>query len=85
MQACGVNFLPMEQRMTRDLNAWKEEHNWHEQRPRRLRRASTASQPEAVEMTRDVKAKDAQDDELAGIFKEPASKNLLVRANSVAY
>ncbi|BDA45424.1 hypothetical protein COCOBI_07-2110 [Coccomyxa sp. Obi] len=84
VKACGVNFLPMEQRMTRDLNAWKEEHNW-EQRPHRWRRASTASQPEAVEMSRDDKAKDAQDDELAGLLKEPASKNLLVRANSVAY
>ncbi len=71
--------------MTRDLNAWKEEHHWEEHRPRRWRRASTASQPEAVEMSRDDEGKDAQDDELAGIFKEPASRNLLVRANSVAY
>ena len=71
--------------MTRDLNAWKEEHHWNEQRPRRWRRASTSSQPEAVEMSRDVKEKVVQDDELEGLFKEPASKNLLVRANSVAY
>lgn len=89
MQACGVNFLPMEQRMTRDLDAWKEEHHWHEHHGRRR---STAEKQDGVfakgevdGMSRGAHAVDHDDDELSGLCSEPAAKHLLVRSNSVAY
>lgn len=74
--------------MTRDLDAWKEEHNWHHGRRQSTQLAdgeeSVFAKGEVNGMSRDGPAKD-EHDELAGLCAEPASRNLLVRSNSVAY
>ena len=80
--------------MTRDLDAWKEGHNWHEHHHHGRRRSTAEKQGSVFAqggvdgMSRDAPAVDHQeddDDELSGLCSEPAARNILVRSNSVAY
>lgn len=89
LQACGVNFLPMEQRMTRDFDAWREEHNWHrrsQEVPRKEvgQEVIVCTREQLAEMSRDAQT-NQEEDELSGLFSKPAGRSLLVRSNSVAY
>jgi hypothetical protein len=84
LQASGVNFLPMEQRMTRDFDAWKQHrhvrHHPKADAPETLHDAFAKGCVEEMERGATV---NGELDALHEVDAVHISK--LVRSNSVAY
>lgn len=93
VQASGVNFLPFEQRMTRDFEAWKEQRQEHLGREHAHGHKDFKGPPVQTDggalapvSVKQMSREQTSVDELAGLIETNAvASRKLVRSNSIAF